>query len=294
MPASPSSDGAFPPASNLLRSRFGPLTAELVQKPARFGLGRLPERLLPDAVSDFVCGFCSTGCGLRAHFRDEEVVNVTPAPGYPVNLGMACPKGWESLAPLGASDRADAPYLRNGSGRLEKVDWAMAAGVFCERFKAIQKAHGSESIAFLSTGQITTEEMALLGSLAKFGMGMRHGCGNTRQCMATSVEAYKQSFGFDAPPYTYADFEESDVIVLIGANLCIAHPIMWQRVLRNRHDPAIVVIDPRRTETATAATHHAQLRPKKRSRVALRSRAHLDRERSRRPAFRGRPHRRVR
>ena len=56
----------------------------------------------------------------------------------------------------------------------------------------------------------------MLGALAKFGMGMVHGDGNTRQCMATSVVAYKQAFGFDAPPYTYADFEESDVIVLVG------------------------------------------------------------------------------
>ena len=72
------------------------------------------------------------------------------------------------------------------------------------------------TIAFLSTGQIATEEMALLGALAKFGMGMVHGDGNTRQCMATSVVAHKESFGFDAPPYTYADFEESDVLVFVG------------------------------------------------------------------------------
>jgi assimilatory nitrate reductase catalytic subunit len=49
--------------------------------------------------------------------------------------------------------------------------------------------------------------------------------------------AYKESFGFDAPPYTYRDFEESDVIVLIGSNLCIAHPILWERVCRNPHRP---------------------------------------------------------
>src|SRR5439155_13265832 len=85
---------------------------------------------------------------------------------------------------------------------------------------------------------------------------------NTRQCMATSHVAYKQSFGFDAPPYTYADFEESDVLVLIGSNLCVAHPIMWQRVLRNRHKPEIIVVDPRTTETASAATQHLALAPK--------------------------------
>ena len=102
------------------------------------------------------------------------------------------------------------------------------------RFQAIQAEHGADSVAFLSTGQIATEEMALLGAVAKFGMGMVHGDGNTRQCMATAVVAYKQAFGFDAPPYTYQDFEESDCIVLVGSNLCIAHPILWERVTRNR------------------------------------------------------------
>ena len=104
--------------------------------------------------------------------------------------------------------------------------------------------------------------MMLLGCLAKFGMGMLDGDGNTRQCMATSAVAYKQSFGFDAPPYSYADFEESDVIVLIGSNLCLAHPIMWQRVCRNPHNPEIIVVDPRRTETAMCATQHLAINPK--------------------------------
>jgi assimilatory nitrate reductase catalytic subunit len=131
-----------------------------------------------------------------------------------------------------------------------------------DRFRAIQAAHGDASIAFLSTGQIATEEMALLGALTKFGMGVVHGDGNTRQCMATAVVAYKQAFGFDAPPYSYQDLEESDCIVLIGANVCIAHPILWERVMRNRRSPEIIVVDPRRTETAMAATLHLPVRPK--------------------------------
>src|SRR4029077_9417548 len=112
---------------------------------------------------------------------------------------------------------------------------------FVTRFRAIQSAHGAASVAFLGTGQMPSEELAFLGALGKFGMGMLHGDGNTRQCMATSAVAYKQSFGFDAPPFTYRDFEESDVIVLVGSNLCIAHPIMWERVCKNPHQPAIVV-----------------------------------------------------
>jgi assimilatory nitrate reductase catalytic subunit len=247
---------------SLLREWTGPLTQELVLHPSSFGLGRVPARLHPEATTRTVCGFCSTGCGLDVHLRDGEAINLSANADYPVNLGMACPKGWEALTPLRAPDRATTPLLRNATGKLEPIDWDTAMQVFTLRFKAIQDKCGAEAVAWLGTGQICTEELALLGALGKFGMGMTHGDGNTRQCMATAVAAYKESFGFDAPPYTYADFEQSDVIVLIGSNLCITHPILWQRVLRNRKSPRILAVDPRKTETAMAATQHIALKPK--------------------------------
>lgn len=249
--------------NTLLRRWQGPLTADLTLRPADFGLGRVPARLTPDATTTMVCGFCSTGCGLKVHLRAGQAVNLSPEDDYPVNLGMACPKGWEALTPLAAPDRATTPLLRNANtGALEPVDWDHALQVFTLKFKALLDQHGPESVAFLSTGQICTEEMAFLGALFKFGMGGVHADSNTRQCMATSAVAYKQAFGFDAPPYTYADFEASDVLVFIGSNLCIAHPILWQRVLRNRHNPEIIVVDPRATETAMGATLHLAPRPK--------------------------------
>jgi anaerobic selenocysteine-containing dehydrogenase len=246
-----------------LRQWTGPLTQDLVLHPGEFGLGKVPVRLRPDATTTLVCGFCSTGCGLKAHLREGQAINLTASAEYPVNLGMACPKGWEALTPLSSPDRALTPLLRlERGGPLEPCDWERALVLFCERFKEVQRRYGPESVAWLGTGQIVNEELAFLGALAKFGMGMLHGDGNTRQCMATAVTAYKQSFGFDAPPYTYADFEESDVIVLVGSNLCIAHPILWQRIMRNPHRPEIIVVDPRKTETAMAATQHYALRPK--------------------------------
>jgi anaerobic selenocysteine-containing dehydrogenase len=246
---------------SFLRSFDGPLTSELVQRPGSFGLGKVPSRLSPDSVVHSVCGFCSTGCSLKVHMRDGQAINVTANPGYPVNLGMACPKGWEALSPLAAEDRATSPLIRE-QGKLVATDWEQAMQLFTLKFRAIQDQHGADSVAWIGTGQMPTEELAFLGALAKFGLGFVHGDGNTRQCMATAVVAYKECFGFDAPPYTYADFEESDTIVLIGSNLCIAHPIMWQRVLRNRNNAKIIVVDPRRTETASAAHEHLQLRPK--------------------------------
>src|SRR5262249_1977462 len=159
-------------------------------------------------------------------------------------------------------DRGTTPLVRGSKGDWQPVDWHAAMLEFCSRMKAIQARHGPHSIAFLGTGQICTEEMALLGCLFKFGMGGLHCDSNTRQCMATAHVAYKESFGFDAPPFTYADLEESDVLVFIGANPCIAHPILWQRVMRNLRKPEIIVLDPRATETAMAATQHYALRPK--------------------------------
>ena len=255
-------DTAKDQIGKLLRAWDGPLTQDLLRRPGDFGLGQVPTARAPDATTTAVCGFCSTGCGLKIHLRDGAAVNLSPETRYPVNLGMACPKGWEALNVLKSDDRATTPLLRGAGGALEPVDWHTALTAFTDRFKAVQAQHGPESVAFLSTGQIVTEEMCFLGALAKFGMGLVHGDGNTRQCMATAVAAYKESFGFDAPPYTYADFEESDVLVFIGGNPCLAHPIMWERVWRNPHRPEIVVLDPRRTETAAAATQHLALKPK--------------------------------
>jgi len=251
-----------PKPNTLLREWNGPMTQDLVLKPASFSLGHVPARLQPDATTRVVCGFCSTGCALDVHLKEGVAVNLTPTVDYPVNLGMACPKGWEALTPLAAPDRATAPLVRQPDGSFKATGWDDAMKLFVSKFKGIMERHGNESVAFLSSGQICTEEMALLGGLFKFGMGGVHCDSNTRQCMATTHVAYSQSFGFDAPPFTYADFEESDVLVFVGANPCIAHPIMWQRVLRNPNQPAIIVVDPRRTETAMNATQHLALKPK--------------------------------
>src|SRR4051812_45408871 len=105
----------FPPLKSLLeketlrslvslRAGKGPLTDELVREPAKFGLGQIPSRLTPDATTTMVCGFCSTGCGLNIQLKDGQAINLSADTEYPVNQGMACPKGWEALAPLSAPD----------------------------------------------------------------------------------------------------------------------------------------------------------------------------------------------
>ena len=72
--------------------------------------------------------------------------------------------------------------------------------------------------------------------------------------MATSVVAHKQSFGFDAPPYTLKDVELSDTVILIGSNPVVAHPILWDRIRSNKNKK-LIVIDPRKSETAKHADY---------------------------------------
>ncbi len=188
---------------------------------------------------------------------------------------MACPKGWEALTPFSAPDRATTPLLRTSrAGVLEPCDWERALILFCERFKAIQAKHGPESVAFLEHRSDRDRgdgaSRRLFGSSAwawSTATATRGSAWRRRRV------AYKESFGFDAPPYTYADFEESDVIVLVGANLCIAHPIMWQRVMRNRNKPEIIVVDPRRPRRRWPRRSTMRIRPKSRPRAALRPRA---------------------
>ena len=110
-----------------------------------------------------MCGYCSTGCSLNIHLKEGQAVSLTPSTDYPVNLGMACPKGWEALSVLDSPDRATIPLLKDESGKQQPVEWDPALRTFTEKFKAIQEKHGTESVAFLSTGQMPMEEMALLG-----------------------------------------------------------------------------------------------------------------------------------
>ena len=215
-------------------------------------------------IKHLTCGYCSTGCNLIIKINDDGNPVVRANPDYPVNQGKACPKGFQLLAHLSSDDRAKTPYIRDSEKNLVPTNWETALNEFVKNFKRIQDKYGKESVAFISTGQITNEEHALLGALAKFGMGMIHGDRNTRQCMATAVVAYKQSFGWDAPPFTYEDFEKSDVLVFLGSNAVISHPVMWWRIKTNQNNPTVIVIDPRNTETAkdSQTTYHYPIKAK--------------------------------
>ena len=124
------------PFSSLLKQKSGPLTSELLLRPADFGLGKLPRNLETDSTTTSVCGFCSTGCQLKLHFHEGEAIGVTPATDYPVNLGMACPKGWEALAVLESPERATAPLLKEFANEAAKeISWDLAGKIFSKKIQ---------------------------------------------------------------------------------------------------------------------------------------------------------------
>lgn len=209
------------------------------------------------------CNYCSIACNFDFHVEDDGFIQrVVPAKDYPVNKGFCCVKGLNLDKQNTIYENPVLPLLRNEKGELEHISWDKAFNIFAERVKKIQNEYGKESFAFLSTGQLCTEEMALAGHIGRTFLG-GNGDGNTRLCMATSVVAYKQSFGFDSPPYTFEDLELSDVMIFIGCNPVVAHPILWSRVIKNRNkDKKIIAIDPRRTETVTNSDMWIDIKPK--------------------------------
>ena len=177
-----------------------------------------------------------------------------------MNTGFCCVKGLNLDKQNTKFENPVLPILKDKKGDLKQISWKEAFNIFAERVKKIQKDNGKESFAFLSTGQLCTEEMALIGHIGRTFLG-GNGDGNTRLCMATSVVAYKQSFGFDAPPYTFNDLEHSDVIIFIGCNPVVAHPILWGKT-KNNKDSIKIGIDPRRTETVTNCDMWIDIKPK--------------------------------
>lgn len=194
------------------------------------------------------CNYCALACNLDFYTEDGKIKRVVPTPHYPVNKGFSCIKGLNLDKQCTKFNGSKKPLLKMKDGERKAIEWKEAFDLFASKMTAIQKKYGKESVAYISTGQLPTEEMALLGHVGRSYMGI-NGDGNTRLCMASAVVAYKQSFGFDAPPYTLKDLELSDTIFFIGANPVIAHPIAWGRVRKNK-DAKIITIDPRKSETA--------------------------------------------
>ncbi len=203
------------------------------------------------------CNYCSLACGLDFDVKDNQIVNVRANKEFPVNKGKACIKGLNLDKQNKVIHTPFKPTINK-----EEVSWDKATTYVANKLREIEKKYGPDSIAGISTGQMPLEEMALIGHVLRNELKANLD-GNTRLCMATSVVAHKQSFGFDAPPYTLKDAELSDTIFLIGANPVVAHPVLWGRIKNSEvANKKVIVIDPRKNETAKNADYFYQIKPK--------------------------------
>lgn len=211
-----------------------------------------------------VCPYCGVGCGLRMQVgATGRIERVSGDPEHPANHGRLCTKGQTCAEPLMAPGRLDAAFLRQARHLPPvQVDMDQAIRETGRRLRALVDQHGPDAVALYVSGQMSMEAQYLANKLAKGFIGTNQIESNSRLCMASAAAGYKQSFGADAPPGSYDDFDHTDLFFVIGANMADSHPILHLRMMdRVKAGARLIVVDPRRTATADKAHLYLPIRP---------------------------------
>ena len=195
------------------------------------------------------CPYCGVGCGIVS--KSDGTIAADQL--HPANRGRLCSKG----AALGATLDDSGRLLKPSIGGRD-ASWDDALGLIAARFRQTIARHGPDSVAFYVSGQCLTEDYYVANKLMKGFIGSANIDTNSRLCMASSVAGHIRAFGEDIVPGVYEDWDDADLVVLVGSNAAWCHPVLHQRLLAAKaaHGTRIVVIDPRRTATADAADLH--------------------------------------
>jgi ferredoxin-nitrate reductase len=185
---------------------------------------------------------------------------------HPANFGRICAKGALLPQMLQAGDRLLYPQIRESLAvPFRRASWEEALDFVATRFRRIIAEDGPDALAFYGSGQLPTEDYYLLGKLAKGFIGTNNQDTNSRLCMTSASAAYALAFGQDGPPASYADIEAADCFLVLGANIEACHPVLFQRIKERKRsggkDVKVIVVDPRRTATATIADLYLPIRP---------------------------------
>lgn len=212
------------------------------------------------------CCYCGVGCGMLVEKSKQGKITVAGDPQNPVNKGMLCSKGMNlHYTAMDHSDRLLYPMLRDDLKKpLKRINWDTAIQKAASKFKQIIKQNGSEAVGFYVSGQCLTEEYYLANKIMKGFIGSNNIDTNSRLCMSSAVSAYKMALGEDSVPGCYEDIELADTFLIAGANPAWCHPILFRRIEAHKaknKSIKIIVVDPRRTQTAAAADLHLQILP---------------------------------
>lgn len=204
------------------------------------------------------CPYCGVGCGIKAEITGEREAIIKGDENHPANFGRLCSKGTHLAETVSLEGRLLYPEI---GGR--RAGWSEALDLVAARFAETVRKYGPDSVAFYVSGQLLTEDYYVANKLMKGFIGSANIDTNSRLCMASAVAAHSRAFGEDIVPCSYDDLDAADLILLVGSNTAWCHPVVWQRIVKARAERGtkLVVIDPRRTETAECADLHLPIAP---------------------------------
>jgi anaerobic selenocysteine-containing dehydrogenase len=210
------------------------------------------------------CNLCYVNCGLEVAIEDGRITKVRGDKANPKSQGYLCNKAARIPYYAHHKDRLTSPLRRRSDGHFEAISWDEAISGIAGRVKQIHAAHGGQSFALYGGGgQGNHAGGAYVTGLLR-ALGSRNTFNALAQEKTGDFWVNGRMFGSQTS-HTAEDVHHCDLLLVLGCNPWIAHgfPNARDHLNRIRKDPArkLIVVDPRRTETAELADLHIALRP---------------------------------
>ncbi|MGB5902456.1 MAG: formate dehydrogenase subunit alpha, partial [Xanthobacteraceae bacterium] len=204
----------------------------------------------PDRSVITTCAYCGVGCSFKAEMKGDELVRMVPYKGGAANHGHSCVKGRFAWGYANHKERILNPMIRKStSDPWQEVSWEEAIAYTASEFKRIQAKYGVGAIGGLTSSRCTDEETFLVQKLVRAGFGNNNVDTCARVCHSPTGYGLGLTFGTSAGTQDFDSVEQTDVMLLVGANPSDAHPVFASRMKqRLRQGAKIIVIDPRKTQ----------------------------------------------
>ena len=214
-----------------------------------------------DVTTTTTCGYCGVGCRLEAHAVGDHIVAVSPAADGPANKGHTCVKGRFAHQFTRSRDRLTAPLVRE-NGELRLASWDEALDRITFDLTRIKAEHGPDAIAGLASARATNEDGWAMQRVFRAAIGTNNIDNCSRVCHSPTSYGLRKSVGLSGCSGSFDDIEQSEVLIVIGANPTQAHPVVGARMKQAAlNGTKIITVDPRRTELADVGALHCSLRP---------------------------------